>query len=81
MIGGKEIAVMGPILEEDFRSGKCFQPGTAIPLDAWNSSQVTMKPFSNPLKNVCKLSTKENLRNGPQICKPRHDPSAPSEGF
>ncbi|KAJ6663907.1 hypothetical protein lerEdw1_008861 [Lerista edwardsae] len=78
MIAGKEIAVMGPILEEDFKSGKCFQPGVAIPLDVWNSSQATVKPFSNPLKNVCKLSTKGNLHKGSQICKPRHDPHAPT---
>ncbi|XP_066481022.1 DNA repair and recombination protein RAD54B [Tiliqua scincoides] len=78
MIGGKEIAVMGRILEEDFKSGKCFQSGVEIPVDAWNSSQATVKPFCNPLKNVCKLSTKGNFLKGSQICKPRHDPYAPN---
>ncbi|XP_053099002.1 DNA repair and recombination protein RAD54B isoform X3 [Hemicordylus capensis] len=78
MVGGKEIEVMGVILEDNFKSGKCFQSGVEIPVDVWNSSQTAVKPFCNPLKNVCKLSTKGNLLRGSQNCKPRHDPCAPN---
>lgn len=78
-IGGKEVEVLGVIQEEDFQSGKCFQSGGETPVDMLNFSQPTVKPFCNPLKNVCKTSTQENTLKGPQNCKPRHDPSAPSE--
>ncbi|XP_054841779.1 DNA repair and recombination protein RAD54B [Eublepharis macularius] len=77
-IGGKEIEVLGVILEEDFQSGKCFQSGAEILMDTLNSPQSTLKPFCNPLKNACKINTQVNLLKGFQNCKPRHDPCAPN---
>ncbi|XP_054548080.1 DNA repair and recombination protein RAD54B isoform X2 [Talpa occidentalis] len=74
MIGGKEIEVMGIISPEDFNSGKCFQLGGGSP--AMSTPQAAMKCFSNPFKQVCKPSSKENKQNGFQNCKPRHDPHA-----
>uniref|UniRef100_A0A7M4FS07 DNA repair and recombination protein RAD54B n=1 Tax=Crocodylus porosus TaxID=8502 RepID=A0A7M4FS07_CROPO len=79
MIGGKEIEVMGVILAEDFKSGRCFQSGvttsTTVPP---GSSQTTMKPFCSPIRNVYKSSFKENLLKDSQSYKPRHDPNAPN---
>ncbi|NXL86592.1 RA54B protein, partial [Alectura lathami] len=77
MIGGKEIEVMGVISADDFSSGRCFQTGiathdtvpTALP-------QAAMKQFCKPIKSVCQASTKENILNASQSCKPRHDPTA-----
>uniref|UniRef100_A0A8D2Q142 RAD54 homolog B n=1 Tax=Varanus komodoensis TaxID=61221 RepID=A0A8D2Q142_VARKO len=78
IIGGKEIEVMRVIPEEDFRSGRCFQCGMATAEDVCRVSQATVKPFCNPLKNVCKPSTKGNLPKVLQNYKPRHDPCAPN---
>uniref|UniRef100_A0A0F7Z6P9 DNA repair and recombination protein RAD54B n=1 Tax=Crotalus adamanteus TaxID=8729 RepID=A0A0F7Z6P9_CROAD len=72
MIGSKEIEVMGVILEEDFKSGKCFLSGLEATEESWNSSAASTRRFCNPFKNVCKPNTKENWPN----CKPRHDPLA-----
>ncbi|XP_063155563.1 DNA repair and recombination protein RAD54B [Candoia aspera] len=74
MIGSKEIEVIGVILEEDFKSGKCFQSGLEATEDVWNSPVASAKRFCNPFKNVCKSNTKENCPN----YKPRHDPFAPN---
>lgn len=75
MIGSKEIEVMGVILEEDFKSGKCFLSGLEATEESWNSSVASTRRFCNPFKNVCKPNTKENWPN----CKPRHDPLAASK--
>ncbi|XP_062836241.1 DNA repair and recombination protein RAD54B isoform X2 [Anolis carolinensis] len=77
MIGGKEIEVMGIILEEDFRSGKCFQSGVGGAEHVWTLPQGPLKPFSNPFRNVSKGNSKGNSLPGSQNCKPRHDPNAP----
>ncbi|XP_074172338.1 DNA repair and recombination protein RAD54B isoform X2 [Rhinolophus sinicus] len=77
MIGGKEIEVMGIISPDDFSSGKCFQLGGGSPSTS-HSFQVSKKCFSNPLKSVCKPSSKENRQSSFQNCKPRHDPYAPN---
>nr|XP_020641034.1 DNA repair and recombination protein RAD54B [Pogona vitticeps] len=74
MIGSKEIEVMGVIPEEDFISGRCFQSGVAAAENI--ISEAAVKPFSNPVKNVCKTSSKGNLPHNSQNCKPRHDPYA-----
>lgn len=80
MIGGKQIEVMGVILVEDFKSGRCFQSGvTASTTVPPGSSQTTMKPFCTPIRNICKSSFKENLLKDSQSYKPRHDPNAPSK--
>ncbi|XP_014643547.1 PREDICTED: DNA repair and recombination protein RAD54B isoform X2 [Ceratotherium simum simum] len=77
MIGGKEIEVMGVISPDDFSSGRCFQLGGKSPAIS-SFSQTIKKCFSNPLKSVCKPSSKENRQNSFQNCKPRHDPYAPN---
>lgn len=77
MIGGKEIEVMGIISPDDFSSGKCFQLGGGSPSTS-SSFQASKKCFSNPLKSVCKPSSKENRQSSFQNCKPRHDPYAPN---
>ncbi|XP_026546617.1 DNA repair and recombination protein RAD54B [Notechis scutatus] len=74
MIGSKEIEVMGVILEEDFKSGKCFLSGLEATEEIWNSPVASARWFCNPFKNVSKANTKENWSN----CKPRHDPFAPN---
>lgn len=79
MIGSKEIEVMGIILEEDFKSGKCFQSAVESSTDVWNASRAAVKPFCNPLKNLCNSSIKGNTIKGPPNYRPRHDPYAPSE--
>uniref|UniRef100_A0A8C6X6S3 RAD54 homolog B n=1 Tax=Naja naja TaxID=35670 RepID=A0A8C6X6S3_NAJNA len=73
MIGSKEIEVMGVILEEDFKSGKCFLSSLEATEEIWNSPVASARRFCNPFKNVSKANTKENWSN----CKPRHDPFAP----
>ncbi|XP_048364013.1 DNA repair and recombination protein RAD54B isoform X2 [Sphaerodactylus townsendi] len=77
-IGGKEIEVLGVIQEEDFKSGRCFQAGGETLMETPNFSQSTVKPFCNPLKNICQTKTQGNLLKGSRNCKPRHDPCAPN---
>ncbi|XP_032078811.1 DNA repair and recombination protein RAD54B isoform X2 [Thamnophis elegans] len=74
MIGNKEIEVMGVILEEDFKSGKCFLSGLEATEEICNSSVASARQFCSPFKNVPKANPKENWSN----CKPRHDPLAPN---
>ncbi|XP_058033507.1 DNA repair and recombination protein RAD54B isoform X2 [Ahaetulla prasina] len=74
MIGSKEIEVMGVILEEDFKSGKCFLSGLEATEEIWNTPVASARQFCNPFKNVSKANTQENWSN----CKPRHDPLAPN---
>ncbi|XP_039733068.1 DNA repair and recombination protein RAD54B isoform X2 [Pteropus medius] len=77
MIGGKEIEVMDIISPDDFSSGKCFQLGGGSPAIS-SSSQAANRCFLNPLKSVCKPTSKENTQSIFQNCKPRHDPYLPN---
>ncbi|XP_075438826.1 DNA repair and recombination protein RAD54B isoform X2 [Ascaphus truei] len=77
MIGGKEIEVMGVISAEDYSSGRCFHSGAASSTTT-TADLIQMKPYTNPVKNVCKPGSKENVLKDPQNYKPRHDPCAPN---
>ncbi|XP_056378478.1 DNA repair and recombination protein RAD54B isoform X1 [Hyla sarda] len=74
MIGGKEIEVMGTISAEDYTSGRCFH-SVAMASTPTTADYVPVKPFTNPLKDGSKET---NTSRDLQICKPRHDPSAPN---
>ncbi|XP_040287956.1 DNA repair and recombination protein RAD54B isoform X3 [Bufo bufo] len=74
MIGGKEIEVMGTISAEDYTSGRCFHSSVMAPTHT-PSDYAPPKPFTNPVKDGSKeVGASRDL----QICKPRHDPSAPN---
>ncbi|KAG2465300.1 DNA repair and recombination protein RAD54B isoform X2 [Polypterus senegalus] len=78
MVGGKEVEVMGVILPEDFKSGRCFLtvPTETSVLPDENVHQVIHKPFSNPLKNLSKeICQPQKTRD--IGCKPRHSPDSP----
>ncbi|KAM9096628.1 DNA repair and recombination protein RAD54B isoform 2-T2 [Sarcophilus harrisii] len=74
VIGGKEIEVMGIISSDDYKSGRCFQSSLGSP--CLTPSQITRKPFSNPVKSSCKSNTKEKIVDDSPNFKPRHDPYA-----
>ncbi|XP_007488180.2 DNA repair and recombination protein RAD54B isoform X2 [Monodelphis domestica] len=74
VIGGKEIEVMGKISSDDYNSGRCFQ--SSVGSSCLTTSQITQKPFSNPVKNICKSNTEEKNIDDSSNFKPRHDPYA-----
>ncbi|XP_074125442.1 DNA repair and recombination protein RAD54B isoform X1 [Sminthopsis crassicaudata] len=74
VIGGKEIEVMGIISSDDYKSGRCFQSSLGSP--CLTPSQISRKPFSNPVKSSCKSNTKEKIVDDSPNFKPRHDPYA-----
>ncbi|XP_043922491.1 DNA repair and recombination protein RAD54B [Protopterus annectens] len=76
MIGGKEIEVTGVITEEDFTSGRCFHSVTATPhASCPKVSQVTVKAFSNPVKDACRSHSASHIKKDVLNCQPLYDPT------